>query len=195
MFGFVFCLILLFSVEIKHYKSLGYVFLFSFLNFLPQYTHWVLLRLRSHAFCHSEPVLFFSPPLSSLTPYLLSWVVVLGHGGAVADFSMRGLSNLYSDSKKRIRTSYQSKSFSSEKAIGATQQQGGNPQTMGCHLSKCVILMMFTKGRITITYCITLNTALFIVIQFIVTEYHIFWICIHRNIQLQPLIVSLLSVF
>ncbi len=63
---------------------------------------------------------------------------------------------------------------SSEKAIGATQQQGGNPQTMGCHLSKCVILMMFTKGRITITYCITLNTALFIVIQFIVTEYHIF---------------------
>lgn len=41
---------------------------------------------------------------------------------------------------------------SSEKPIGATQLQGGNPQTMGCNLSKCVILMMFTKGRITITY-------------------------------------------
>ncbi len=78
MFGFVFCLILLFSVEIKHYKSLGYVFLFSFLNFLPQYTHWVLLRLRSHAFCHSEPVLFFSPPL--FLPHSISPLVGGGAG-------------------------------------------------------------------------------------------------------------------
>lgn len=42
---------------------------------------------------------------------------------------------------------------SSEMLIGATQQQGGKPQTMGCNLSRCVILMKFTKGRITTPYC------------------------------------------
>lgn len=81
------------------------------LSFSPS-IHWVLLRLQSRTFSHSEPVLFFSLPLlfSSLAPSLLTWVAVMGHGGAVADFCMRGLSSFYSDSKKRIRTSYQSKS-------------------------------------------------------------------------------------
>lgn len=112
--GFYLCLVLfsaLFFVFVisKKSKRLGFIFLFSFLHFLPQYTgscsdcshmRFVTLSL----FCSS--LLLFS----SFAPCLLSWVAVLGHGGAVADFCMRGLSNFYSDSKKRIRTSYQSKS-------------------------------------------------------------------------------------
>lgn len=119
---------------IRKYKRLGFIFQASFLHSLPQYTgscsdcghtRFVTLSL----FCSS--LLLFS----SLAPSLLSWVAVLGHGGAVADFCMRGLSNFYSDSKKRIRTSYQSKSRLSA-PTGATQQQGDKIQTMGCHLSK-----------------------------------------------------------
>lgn len=131
---FVFCLILFYFFWGGGIR-LGFIFQASFLHSLPQYTgscadcghtRFVTLSL----FCSS--LLLFS----SLAPSLLSWVAVLGHGGAVADFCMRGLSNFYSDSKKRIRTSYQSKSRLSETPTGATQQQGDKAQTMGCHLSK-----------------------------------------------------------
>lgn len=52
----------------------------------------------------------FPPPASSHLSVTL-WLLVWACGPAcLTEFCMRGLSNFYSDSKKRIRTSYQSKS-------------------------------------------------------------------------------------
>lgn len=51
------------------------------------------------------------PSLSSSSSYLLVTVAAgVGMWACLTEFCMRGLSNFYSDSKKRIRTSYQSKS-------------------------------------------------------------------------------------
>ncbi len=190
-----FCLILLFSVEIKHYKSLGYVFLFSFLNFLPSVHSLGLAQIAGHMrfvtlslFCSS--LLHFS----SLTPYLLSVVVVLGHGGAVADFSMRGLSNLYSDSKKRIRTSYQSKSCLQWKGDRGNTTARRQPTDNGMLLIKiCYFDDVYKRKNY---HHILYYTQYSIIYSNSVHCYRISHIlnCIHRNIQLQPLIVSLLSV-
>ncbi len=140
----------------------------------------------------TEPVLFFSPPL--FLPHSMSPLVGGGAGawGLLQTFACAACLSFYSDSKKRIRTSYQSKSCLQWNADRGNTTARRQTTDNGMSLSKCVILMKFTKGRITTPY--TLNAALVIVIQLIVTEYHIIWICIQWNIKLQPLIGSLLSV-
>lgn len=87
--------------------SLSLSFLSSLISINPEY----LLTLLTLYLCPpSIPTFLPSLSLSSPQPFGDSVAADVGMWACLTEFCMRGLSNFYSDSKKRIRTSYQSKS-------------------------------------------------------------------------------------
>lgn len=111
----------------------------NFPSFMPSFSpsiHWVLLRLWSHAFCHSEPVLFFSPPL--FLPRSISPLVGGGAGawGLLQTFACAACLTFIPIQRNGSVLPTRVSHVSSEAPAGASQQQGDKAQTMGCHLSK-----------------------------------------------------------